>query len=442
MHSVTKKTNDDPGSMNGTLMAVALLMLALLLAPSAQGQPGPRPEIGPADQPVVPEWVVPGARITQYGASSQHTKRNRTRDNRWREEDERERQRDIDSGMPMDEVERRARQREEQRASDRRLYNTGTGGYCFFQYDIVSVTEAGVLMEMRLYLINPATNNRPELSYAIQTKLYDHATGGGLWMAPDLLRAALEENVPDGVSSAYRAPYSIDEHTYDAVALVLDSGDTTIRRVYDTATGIQLYQSQITDTADLRSHQSTELAGFRVAELPWIGTQYTDWARGLAGFSYEGSFVAVMPQTPGLGAIPDNVYPMEVALRVEEPAAHTLGATVQVGIQGLGPDAPVVEEVLLSPNQRLGMYIAPQVLAGLERGQVLDEDPVIGYTIRVSDVYQVDGVTLVELTEAGQPNTHTVVATYDARVGLQVAYVGHHPSQSRRIELNLAGVEQ
>ncbi|XAL98487.1 hypothetical protein OT109_12970 [Phycisphaeraceae bacterium D3-23] len=443
MNQRPRPTQDDSGSMHGTLLAVAVLMIALLLAPKADAQP--RPE-APHDagrgqtQTAVPEWVVPGARITQYAMSSQHTKRNRARDNRWREDDERARQRDIDAGLPADEVERRARQREEQRASDRRLYNTGTGGYSYVQYDIVAITEDGVLMEVRFYTLNPATNNLPELSFVIQSKLYDHATGGGLWVTPAMIQRALDGR-GDGISRAYRAPYTIGEHTYDAVAWVLSSGDTVIRQVYDTATGIQLYQSQITDTDDLRSHQSTELAGYRVSELPWVGTRFTEQVRGLRGLAYEGAFVAVMPQTPGLDRVPDNVHPMKVSIAIQAPAADAIDATTRVEIQGLGPGEPTEQEGVLSPSHRLGIYIAPEVLAGLERGQVLDEDPVIGYSIRVTDIYQVDGVTLVELTEQGQANTHSVVVTYDARVGLQVAYVGHHPSQMRRIELNLTGVE-
>lgn len=443
MHSVTKKTNDDPGSMNGTLMAVALLMLALLLAPSAQGQPGPRPATGPAHQPVVPEWVVPGARITQYGASSQHTKRNRTRDNRWREEDERERQRDIDSGMPMDEVERRARQREEQRASDRRLYNTGTGGYGFTQYDVIAVTEAGVLLELRTYGVPLVGDQSPQLAVGTAVSLVDHATGGGLWMLPDAIEAMEASDGSDGGLVVYKAPYSIGEHRFDAIALVNASGDTTIRKVYDRATGMQLYQSQVTDTTELRSHVYSELTGYRMTELPWVGGRFTPQIQGMTRLTYQGAMVHTVEQ---LQAGPERLPEVRMEMQVEFSFADTteslIGTEMTVEVEGPnGRRQSDQKRELLSPNNRIGIYIDPAVLDRLEVGQVLDQDPAIGYTIRVTDMYQVDGVTLVEITEAGRNNSYTVVATYDARYGLQVAYVSRHPAVNQRIEMNLAGVE-
>lgn len=440
MPSVTKQNHDETGSMNGTLLAVALLMLALLLAPNAQGQPGPVPTQA---QQTVPDWVVPGARITQYGASSQHTKRNRTRDNSWREEDERARQRDIDEGLPMDEVERRARQREEGRASDRRLYNTGTGGYGFTQYDIVAVTEAGVLMELRTYGVPLAGDQSPQLGVGTAVLLVDHATGDGLWLLPDAIEAMEESDGSDGGLVVYKAPYSIGEHRFDAVALVNASGDTTIRRVYDRATGMQLYQSQVTDTADLRSHVYSEMSGYRVAELPWIGGRFSQQVQGFTKLVFQGAMVYTVEQLQsGSERLPETRIEMGVEFAISAATDELIDAEMAVEIDAPnGQRESNQKRELLSPNSRLGLYIEPGVLARLEDGQVLDQDPAIGYTIRVTDVYQVDGVTLVEITEAGRNNSYTVVSTYDARFGLQVAYVSRHPALNRRIEMNLTGVE-
>jgi hypothetical protein len=440
MPSETKRNHDEPGSMNGTLLAVALLLLALLLAPNAQGQPGLVPTQA---QQTVPDWVVPGARITLYGAASQHTKRNRERDNRWREEDERARQADIDSGMPMDEVERRARERAEQRASDRRLYNTGTGGYGFTQYDIIAVTEAGVLIEMRMYAVPPVGDQSPQLGVGTAVSLVDHATGGGLWMLPDAIEAMEASDGSDGGLQVYKAPYSIGEHRFDAVALVNASGDTMIRKVYDRATGMQLYQSELTDTTEFRTHTYSELTGYRMTELPWVGGRFTPQVQGMTRLTYQGAMVQTVEQLQtGRDRLPEVRMEMQVGFRFADTTDSLIGTEMTAEVQGPNRQRQSDQKrELLSPNTRIGLYIDPAVLERLEVGQVLDQDPAIGYSIRVTDVYQVDGVTLVEVTEAGRNNCYTVVATYDARFGLQVAYVSRHPALNRRIEMNLTGVE-
>lgn len=450
MNPHPRDTHDDDRSMHGTLLAVALLMVALLLTPSADAQPRPDRTGGqgqtPQAQPVVPDWVVPGARITEYGAVAQHTKRNRTRDNRWREEDERARQRDIDSGMSMDEVERRARQREEQRASDRRLYNTGTGGYSFIQYDVVAVTDVGVLMQTRLYAI-PPLGGPPELSGNITTQLVDHATGGGIWMHPDTIEATPNSRAEDGGPVVYRGEYTIGEHTFDAIFVVTAGGEYTRRQVFDCETGMQLYQSELTDTADIRSHAYSELSGYRVAELPWNGTTFTEQVQGLSKLTYDGAIVTVAEQLPpdlqfGNERIPDVRQEIEIELAFQVTSDLFIGSntTFEVDMPRRQNQTQEKQDVI-SPNDRLGLYIDPAVLSQLEAGQVLDQDPAVGYTIRVTDVYQVDSVTLVEITEVGRNNSYTAVSTYDASVGLLVAAVQNVPSISQRFEMSLRSVE-
>ncbi|MFI4860873.1 MAG: hypothetical protein ACIAXF_09360 [Phycisphaerales bacterium JB063] len=449
MNQRPRPTHDDSGSMHGTLIAIALLMIALLLAPKADAQPRPnRPNPEPAAQqtPDVPDWVVPGARITQFGAVAQHTKRNRTRDSRWREEDEEARQRDIDSGMPMDEVERRAREREEQRASDRRLYNSGTGGYSFTQYDIIAVTPVGVLIQSRLYLIPPLGGD-PQLSGNITTSLVDHATGGGLWMRPADIEAAQPDRGENGGPTVFKANYAIGEHSFDAIFLVNKGGEYTRRQVYDCATGIQLYQSELTDTADIRSHAYSELSLYRVAQLPWHGSRYTQQIVNLTKLTYDSAIVHVAEQLPpdlqaDVGRIPDvrMDVDMEITFQVTDP--EVIGAIIELDIDmPTGPNQTTETRKLLSPNERLGLYIAPDILSQLESGQVLDEDPAIGYRIVVTDVYQVEGVTLVEISEIGKNNCYTSVCTYDASVGLLVAGVQEVPALGQRYESSIRSVE-
>lgn len=479
------KTSTQAGLKPGALWAIAAVMLALLLAPAADAQNGPRPQTGPrpntqpqtgprpnvqprpqtgpavqprpnvqpdarpaaANTPDVPEWVVPGARITQFGAVAQQEKKNPGRESRWREQEREARQRDIDAGLSADEVERRARQREENRAADRRLFKVGTGGYSFTQYDIIAVTDVGVLVESRIYAL-PPLGGAPEVNPMVNKRLVDHATGAGLWMSPATIEATEESRGEDGGLIVYKAPYTIGEHTFDAIMIVLTNGEYTRRQIYDRATGMQLYQSELTDTNLIRSHAYSELTGYRVAELPWLGTQFTEQVQGFRKLTYSGAMVFVADQLPpdlqqpGLGRIPDTRMELTAEFAYEAVTPELIGTAMTGRIRmPNGQDQNTEAEILHSPNARFGLYIDPAVLNGLREGQVLDEDPAIGYTIRVTDVYQVQGTTLVEITEAGRNNSYTSVVTYDARVGLMVASVTNTPSLSQRMESQLQAVE-
>ena len=352
----------------------------------------------------------------------------------------------IDAGLSADEVEKRAREREEARAADRRFFKTGTGAYSFVQYDIIAVTAQGVLIESRIYMI-PPLGGPPEVTSTVTKVLVDHATGGGLWMLPARIEATPPSNGDDGGIIVYKAPYTIGEHTFDAIMLVNTNGEYTRRLIYDRATGMQLYQSELVDSRLLRNHGYSELTGYRVAELPWVGTQFTQQMQGFSKLSYRGAMVFVAPQLPadliqpGVEQIPDTRMEMaiEFAYADVSPDVITTNMTAQIAMPN-GQNQNNEAQVVISPNERFGLYIDPAVLNGLRQGQVLDEDPAIGYTIRVSNVYQVNGTTLVEITETGRNNCYAAVVTYDARVGLMVASVTTQPSMNQRLEAELKAV--
>lgn len=442
-HRPSTKRNDDAGSMHGTLLAVALLMLALLLAPAADAQAGPRPNtqpgpaVAPARQAAVPEWVVPGARITQFGTTAQQEKVNPGRESRWRAEERRARQRDIDAGLSADEVERRARQREEARAADRRLFKLGSGIQSYRQYDIIAVTDAGVLIESRLYNISPL-GGPPEAQNSVTKVLVDRATGAGLWMHPDVITDTRESRGEDGGPIVYKAPYTLGEHTFDAIMIVTTGGDYTRREIYDRATGMQLYQSELTDTNLIRSHAYSQVVNYRVAELPWIGTRFTPAIQNARRLTYGGARVfAAQQPAPELGRIPDMRVGQQSDFVITQSSADLIVADLTFQMQG--PQGPNVSraQTYHSPNARFGLYIDPQVLAQLEQNQILDRDPAIGYTIYVSNIYQQNGTTYVEITEVGPDNSYNAASTYDASFGLLVAGNNSYTTQNQRLEFSL-----
>jgi hypothetical protein len=261
-------------------------------------------------------------------------------------------------------------------------------------------------------------------------------------MRPADIAATQDTTDPNAAAKVERGPYEIDGESYDAIFFVTREGNTTQRRVYDERTGVQLYQSDLTEDSANRSHAFGEYTGYRVAELPWIGTEFTPQVQGFTKLSYEGKLVMIALQTPGLERMPDFECGLESDVTFAAVTPRLIGVNIEVDIDmPHGPNQTNERQDMIAPSQRLGLYIDPAVLSRLERGQVLDEDPGIGYRIVVSDVYEVQGVTLVEITEQGRGNSYRNVLTYDASVGLQVAGVWNKPMLDQRIELELVRVE-
>jgi hypothetical protein len=368
--------------------------------PGGEGRPPGQGDDHWTDDPA-PDWVVPGARITLYSTTATTLKENNPEN-------------------PQ----------------------IGVAGTSYEQYDIIEVTPAGVLMEVRLYTI-PINQTRPQLT-EVKLLLVDAASGGQLWVPRSELANPQLTTAEDANPKIETGSYQIEGETYDAIHFTKTErqiGDIIIRRVYDAHTGIMLFQSETSDNPQRRIIVSSEYRTYRAARLPWQGSAYTDQVRGFTRLVYD---YTVTQRTPGF---PDQHRRAEINYEIGQ-STQTLLNVGMVFKRHVPRNAPPTSEdnpdpipQTLSTNQRLGLYIAPDVLGRLENGQVLDEDPTVGYTIAVSNVYEVDGVTLVEITERGPGNSYTLTTTYDASVGLLVHAMHTVPGLDRTYERVLVRVE-
>lgn len=349
-----------------------------------------------AAQAAPPSWVVPGARITESFQFSNARRENKP-----------------------EEV-------------------SGVAGSGFTQYDIVAVTPEGVVVQAHSYSVYEP--GRPlELSES-RIALVDFATGGSLWMRPEDIATTQPTNDPE--AQVLREVMEIGGESYETIIFLTRQGNTMIRKVYDIRTGIRLAETALTEDAQNRNHQAATYAGYRVAELPWIGTEFTQQVQGLNKLTFEGAMVFTSPQTPGIEGIPDLEMDFDAEFAFTVASPQLIGVTITFDLDmPEGPNQTNERREPICPGQRLGLFIHPDVLSQLEQGQVLDEDPAIGYRITVTDVYQVEGVTLVEITEQGRGNGYHMKVTYDARVGLQVASEWTQPTMNQRIEAQLERVE-
>ncbi|MEM9414314.1 MAG: hypothetical protein AAGA29_02395 [Planctomycetota bacterium] len=394
------------------------LLAAMLLAPTALGDNDPRQPAAPGGwnqpgqapgntppqaqpQDAAPDWVVPGVRITLYGETGTTLKENDPENPR----------------IPV-------------------------GGSGYQQFDVVAVTPEGVLMEVRYYQI-PIGQTHPQLT-DVQLKLFDAASGGQLWVPESERTNVPVTTAPDANPRIELGPYELEGDTYDAIHFLKTerNGEVTVRRVYDQRTGLLLYQSETLDDAEGKAIVWSRFDGYRVAQLPWQGSTLTDRVRALDRLVYE-SVVIKHAQPP----LPEQRVGSDITFEIGQTTEHLMQVAVTArrhvprGAPPTTDPDPTPVPQMISTHQRLGLYIAPEVLSQLESGQRLDEDPAIGYRIVVTDVYQVEGVTLVEITEQGPGNSYTANTTYDASVGLAVAGRKTIPALDITIESTLIRVE-
>ncbi|MFN8622319.1 MAG: hypothetical protein U0869_16425 [Chloroflexota bacterium] len=214
----------------------------------------------------------------------------------------------------------------------------------------------------------------------------------GAWMHPALLERMVKEGYGD--LQVLTGPYPLGGTTYDAVSVVSNGTGGYQSWTWDRATGLLLVASSRQDGAFSPFSAPGEtapqansflgyrqLAGVRQRTLPGAGTPLPDWLDRTDQLSYAGTYTFVNPMDP-------SSQPM------------TFGYTTDASFTKGGPTWATVKfknviDFTGNPSPGEGTGIAtgtgtwwydPASLAAMQRGQVLDKDPLSGATVTVEDV--------------------------------------------------------
>jgi len=382
--------------------ALALIAVALLLPaasafaldpanPLEQNNPN---NAGNNNGLAPPEWCVPGARITAHGGSH------------------------IIPDNPTE-------------------TNRGSGGMGYTQYDIVAVTDTEVVIQARAYF-EPTVDGPNELMSTTSFVTNDFATGGGLWMHPDQI--AQTQADPAGNPKITRGPIELDGQTYDAIVFETTTADgrSVTAETFDRATGIRLYQSIRTRTATGRTGSHEQFKTYRVMDLPWLNTNPGPAFADVKKINARGT----MTFLSGFAEIPNFVSNLEIESEVVEvkDGLVRLNTVIETTAQGMDPQRGEIANVI-APGTAMGMWIDPEVLAQLEKGQVIDEDTTVGQTVVVSDIIEDSGNTYIILTETGRREAYVMIYGYDLATGLAMGSRLTKPSMNQVIEVEVTGVE-
>jgi hypothetical protein len=246
----------------------------------------------------------------------------------------------------------------------------GVSGESLIQVDVAGMDRDKILLQMRIFLRGlsgiqpfPSTGSVGLPSCA-----------GEWWVNP----AAFADPLPAGTGdnpSMTRMPHQAAGKTWQALRIEYRTNQSLSIWVYDTDSGILLYNRSESLTRDGRTQSSImQLAGTRTLELPWLRLQPNPLTATLSGFSARGSYTTAVaggqPMSLSMG------LEAQVTTRGGGWLLYRQSSSLQ-GAYGM-PQSPDISESGCGPGQ-LGALILPAAgLSGLRQGQILDTDPLTG----------------------------------------------------------------
>jgi hypothetical protein len=254
-------------------------------------------------------------------------------------------------------------------------------------------------------------------------------SGGGneVWLGPEARKKMLALNTPE--IKALRGPFTYNKQKYDAIYVSAKSNSSSHYWIYDEKTGILLRGGSASSGAapgiaganEVAGASTiltlTSFAGMRTLDLPWSKGDAPQWVGTFKGLSYKGAMTVAVP---GSGS---SAFPVEVTAAPKRRGAGWVETVVTLTQKnGLGLPPLTSESTLISSSRSLmGLFVPPTSLGELKEGQVLDRDPVTGFTYSVAGIVQAPGGrSVVVIREAGQ--AHATECGYDRESGLLTTY--------------------
>ena len=222
---------------------------------------------------------------------------------------------------------------------------------------------------------------------------------GEFWINPAALRDVAKQSSPG--LSAEPIRFEVGEKVYSAMRLDTAQANPARRLtwVFDTSTGLLLYQAQWLVLADRRlAHLSVaEFMSMRNMTLPWEGGVTPSWVKQGVKLTYQGS---IQTWTPAGG----RNMPIPAMLEVEMTSVGRNWSAARVKRVFSGNEEDQAITVYSGTGLLAGGFWVPRAnLARLRSGERLDRyDPVVGSSSEVGFVGATpEGVPVVAIFEWG-----------------------------------------
>ncbi len=379
------------------VLAVTTLLALAVAAPPGAGQDNDAfPSVAGGGPP---DWVTPGLRLSWYGEAASV----RTSDYTYVEDE------DGDWEDPV--THKRYRRTEEDEMPT-------AAGRAYTQSDVIAVdgddvilgtTMIGIDMESGAPSIIPLWGGR-----------YAGAAVDGAWVRPDLLAEVATGGTTE--LRVLRGAYDLWGTSVPAVAFMSKGEGSYASTVFDEASGALIASTSRAKGAGSPVHGPidlpegnvliawTRLAAVRQRDLPGLTGALPDWVVPGLVLRYTGSATVTNPFDPsGFSA----TWAVEASVTIEDTGAAwaTYASTTSVDY-----DSYVDSSHATGATGAVGQYwYAPDGMAQLSEGDVLDDDPLTGAQLTVERV-GADAVTLgLEMDGVA------VASTYDRASGAMTA---------------------
>jgi hypothetical protein len=247
----------------------------------------------------------------------------------------------------------------------------GGGSNGLIQANVIGMDDKRVAMQLLYFLFDgmdfSESTQKVEVGYVAPV-----GCAGDLWLHPEVLEHLLKTGV--GGLTIHPVSKTLDNVTYNGVLIHAASNSGKSVWIYDRASGVLLYSSQLSKQPATRSATGartskggasatfTIFKGSRYPEIPWKKAPTPSWLAGIQQVDYRGSF-AVRQM-----GVPTTASPFPVNATVKDR----------------GKDWLLLGDKVTGASQLGGAFIPPQGLAALRSGQEIDSDPFTRVVTRVS----------------------------------------------------------
>lgn len=306
-------------------------------------------------------------------------------------------------------------------ATGKRYAQGASASMGYQQVNIEDVVDGRAIVDVRHYLVDAATN--AVTNYKTEGYEFTPQSGGDYWISPKQLASMVETGTGNTV---HRLAYPLNGHTYNAIRITTKAilGATTggTQRTYDLDTGVLIsYGSSymapgtrsdgnggVVDSGSTPYLAQIFLVGMRLTTLPWIGERAGPEVQAQRRATFSGTYTTTFEGVPPTTA--------RLTQQWDISKADAVSVTMRISTQldpgsGIAPRADVVDRLAGIAT----IWIDPQVLRGLRRGQVLDEDPVTKIRITVL------GVQDATMFFGEEGTLQTSSTGFDLRTGLMTA---------------------
>lgn len=254
-------------------------------------------------------------------------------------------------------------------------------GAGFAAYDVIRADASGVLFALTTALLPDPSNQRTMLT---GVSGFDAGASGApdLWWRPDQLAAMVDGN---GVR-VVRLPCNMAGQEFSAIRIATDTHNGWTQDTFDlasgmlisfsaTAVGANIWTTGMDGGAIHSGARSTMLAigllkEIREPRLPGIGATFPDWFRNYRQLVFSGQVNLTVAGQPS-GSMPESVV-----FDLDSFGSDYVVARSTSKLQAVSSDFISVAGTIGS------LWMDPDYLSSLAAGKTIDEDTILGLTIR------------------------------------------------------------